>query len=88
MTDCIEDLTGRDYAGSRSITASGRVCQRWNSQIPHLHNTTSNDLPDASLDDAANYCRNPDNSPTGPWCYTLDIDMISETCDIPLCTGN
>ena len=30
-----------------------------------------------------NFCRNPDLSPTGPWCYTLDFpNMRRERCDI------
>lgn len=86
-TDCVEDFSSRDYTGTRSITASGRVCQRWNSQLPHAHNINVDDLPDASLGDAANFCRNPDGRSTGPWCYTLDVDLVTETCGIPLCTG-
>ncbi|XP_060536177.1 uncharacterized protein LOC132708084 [Cylas formicarius] len=33
-----------------------------------------------------NYCRNPDKRPTGPWCYTMNNDLIYESCAIPLCS--
>ena len=32
-----------------------------------------------------NYCRNPDKSPTGPWCYTRDATVRREPCHVPIC---
>ncbi|VDI40324.1 Hypothetical predicted protein, partial [Mytilus galloprovincialis] len=32
-----------------------------------------------------NYCRNPDEDPIGPWCFTTDPDVLWEECSIPLC---
>ena len=32
-----------------------------------------------------NYCRNPDNDPNGPWCYTTDRNKRYDYCDIPTC---
>ncbi|CBY23583.1 unnamed protein product [Oikopleura dioica] len=32
-----------------------------------------------------NFCRNPDNEPGGPWCYTTDPDRRWEYCGIPTC---
>ncbi|CAG5105809.1 Oidioi.mRNA.OKI2018_I69.chr1.g2473.t1.cds [Oikopleura dioica] len=34
-----------------------------------------------------NYCRNPDNDPNGPWCYTTDPSVRFAYCDIPRCHG-
>ena len=31
-----------------------------------------------------NYCRNPDNEPEGPWCYTIDPTERWEYC-LPMC---
>lgn len=33
-----------------------------------------------------NYCRNPNNSPEGPWCYTTDPGTQWESCDVPVCS--
>ncbi len=32
-----------------------------------------------------NYCRNPDNEPGGPWCYTTSHNKRWEYCHIPFC---
>jgi apolipoprotein(a) len=53
-----ESLRQMDYRGFQNITASGRVCQRWDSQFPHQHGKTPTNLPNAGLE--GNYCRNPD----------------------------
>ena len=41
----------------------------------------------ASLDESLqkNYCRNPDQSPDGPWCFTRDPTVRRESCAIPNC---
>jgi len=85
ISDCMNP--GDRYVGNRRLTLSGRTCQRWDSQSPHKHNTNPIDLPEASLSEASNFCRNPDNKPTGPWCYTTDLDVIWETCSIHMCNG-
>ena len=38
------------------------------------------------LNDAKNYCRNPQNSGQRPWCFTTDRKKRWEYCDIPKCT--
>ena len=37
---------------------------------------------DDSLSEAGNFCRNPDNSVSGPWCY-VDLDRTRENCLVP-----
>lgn len=32
-----------------------------------------------------NFCRNPNNSPDGPWCFTTDPTVQKETCMVPIC---
>jgi hypothetical protein len=73
--------------GKLAVTNDGKTCQRWDVQTPH-HHTRTNPLnfPDASLVSAANYCRNPDQAPEGPWCYTTDPSKRWQYCDISLCT--
>jgi len=83
---CRETKRGREYKGHTSTTVNGRTCQRWDSQSPNKHkNTNANNYPDATLVAATNYCRNPDNEPNGPWCYTTDKDKRWEYCDVPMC---
>ena len=86
ISDCKD--AGLPYVGNRQLTLSGRTCQRWDSQYPHKHeNTNPERFPEASLSEAANFCRNPDNKVTGPWCYTTDPEVTWETCAIPMCHG-
>ena len=42
-------------------------------------------FPDDTMDDAANYCRNPDVGLKGPWCYTTDPSERWEFCEIDYC---
>ena len=47
------------------------------------------DFSDESVQDAVNYCRNPD--PTlrteGPWCFTTEQDLVWDYCNVPFCDG-
>ncbi|CAH1777812.1 unnamed protein product, partial [Owenia fusiformis] len=74
------------YLGKTAKTISGRTCQRWDSQSPHPHDKYDPALfPESTIEEASNYCRNPTNNPGGAWCYTTDVDVEWEYCDIPLC---
>ena len=67
---CKTTSAGATYRGTTNTTASGLPCQRWDSQLPHEHiNNHAGRFPDATLEEAANYCRNP-----GPW---FNIKMSS-----------
>ena len=79
---CIECRTtpqGREYAGRISRTWTGKICQRWDSQIPHRHAYEE-------VGESANYCRNPDvGALAAPWCFTLDPLTRWQYCDVPRC---
>jgi len=70
-----------DYRGHVSVTKTGKTCQRWDSQLPHNHNNKPEQKPNKGLE-YNNYCRNPDGSAGGAWCYTTDPKTRWENCDI------
>ncbi|KAL4218315.1 hypothetical protein ACF0H5_023051 [Mactra antiquata] len=80
-----DDLLSMNYTGSTNLTRSGKDCQRWDSQIPHGHNLTDENFPEATLSDVKNYCRDPTASGY-TWCYTTDPETRWEHCDVSSCT--
>ncbi|XP_075404469.1 prothrombin [Tenrec ecaudatus] len=87
LTKCLEGncMLGlvQFYFGNVSVTRSGIECQLWRSRYPHKPEINSTTHPKADLRE--NFCRNPDGSTTGPWCYTTDPTVRREECSIPLC---
>ncbi|XP_073483556.1 plasminogen-like [Aquarana catesbeiana] len=73
---------GESYQGNIAITASGKTCQAWSAQEPHMHSRTTDNYPCKNLE--KNYCRNPDGE-SMPWCYTTDKATRWEFCEIPSC---
>ena len=66
------------------MTKSGYTCQRWDMQKPHKHESnTPETKPRSGLD--RNYCRNPDQEPMGPWCYTTTPGKRWDYCNVKLC---
>ena len=68
------------YSGTKSTTRTGRECQKWTSEVPHVpypDMTKPEDFPEGDIDH--NYCRNPDNAEL-PWCYTMDPNIRWEFC--------
>uniref|UniRef100_A0A8C7XRA7 Hepatocyte growth factor n=1 Tax=Oryzias sinensis TaxID=183150 RepID=A0A8C7XRA7_9TELE len=78
--------TGQSYRGRRSVTVNGILCQAWASPIPHEHKFMSKKFKKSDLRE--NYCRNPDNSTVGPWCFTTDPrpQLRHQECGIPQCS--
>ena len=86
--DCKRATFGGDYTGTANRTISGLACQRWDAQTPHSHTFTDpKAYPDTTLEDAANYCRNPAPSDgVGLWCFTMDSGTRWEVCEeVPDC---
>ncbi|CAH1784926.1 unnamed protein product, partial [Owenia fusiformis] len=84
--ECKTSQEGWEYLGEESHTATGIQCQRWDAQYPHQHDKNDpSRFPDATLEDAANYCRNPDMHSGGPWCYTVDPNVRWVPCRISFC---
>ena len=79
---CDETLYGRKgrrYRGCQTQTIGGYECQPWMSQFPHAHAQTEDRFIDETLEEAGNYCRNPDGGDT-IWCYTTDPEKRWEYC--------
>uniref|UniRef100_A0A8C2I1V2 Hepatocyte growth factor b n=1 Tax=Cyprinus carpio TaxID=7962 RepID=A0A8C2I1V2_CYPCA len=83
MRECIIG-SGLNYKGKRSVTKSGVQCQLWNSKTPHEHNFLPQRHKHRDLQE--NLCRNPDNTTTGPWCFTTDPKIRHQDCSIPQCS--
>eukprot|EP00918_Siedleckia_nematoides_P077292 GHVU01169022.1.p1 GENE.GHVU01169022.1~~GHVU01169022.1.p1 ORF type:complete len:183 (-),score=20.57 GHVU01169022.1:193-741(-) len=85
---CKKDFAGKDYSGTLAKTKNGKDCQAWNTNTPHTTSAAAKfgaNYPEGNVDDANNYCRNPDGDNGGPWCYTTNIGTRWEYCDIALC---
>ena len=79
---CDETLVddGYSYKGCQTKTRSGIECQAWSSQTPHEHHRSDSDFDGETMEQAGNYCRNPDHDDT-IWCYTTDDNTRWEFCD-------
>ncbi|XP_007457640.1 PREDICTED: plasminogen-like isoform X5 [Lipotes vexillifer] len=80
--DCYQG-NGQSYRGTSSTTITGRKCQSWSSMLPHRHQKTPENYPNAGL--TMNYCRNPD-ADKSPWCYTTDPSVRWEFCNLKKCS--
>ncbi|KAK6180051.1 hypothetical protein SNE40_012270 [Patella caerulea] len=80
--DCYNG-TGSSYNGKTSRTKSGHTCQSWTSNKPHQHFYSAR-YPELAKD-GNNYCRNPGNEESEPWCFTTNKNVVKEMCNIPKC---
>lgn len=86
---CKVSHLGLDYIGHIAQTESRVRCQSWTATKP-VHKVDESFVDkmfsDFSMKRSKNYCRNPDHHAFGPWCYTMESNLINETCAIPLCS--
>ncbi|ESO99034.1 hypothetical protein LOTGIDRAFT_174035 [Lottia gigantea] len=73
-----------NYQGKMNFTWNDTSCERWD-QIPTNLNFNMENLPDDSVKDAENYCRNPDNSASVPWCFVKNY-TDRENCMVQKCS--
>lgn len=89
FTKCKMSHLGLEYMGDISLTEGGVRCQSWSIGAKAVHKVsdayTDAKFPEGSKKAAKSYCRNPSRSERGPWCYTMDVDLIDDSCGIPLC---
>uniref|UniRef100_A0A673BG26 Hepatocyte growth factor a n=1 Tax=Sphaeramia orbicularis TaxID=375764 RepID=A0A673BG26_9TELE len=76
--------TKDNYRGRRSWTKSNITCQAWSDNNINEHTFYPDRYPVQDLRE--NFCRNPNNDPGGPWCYTTDPNVRAEECGIPQCS--
>ena len=85
--NCRTTFDGYTYTGNLNVTTSGFPCQRWDSHWPYEHNHNDiSEFPDANLDEASNYCRNPIREEPTLWCYTT-ASLRWDFCAVPMCNG-
>ena len=82
--NCLKTLEGNDYVGQLSTTDDNDVCEHWSKLPAHAWNESMANFPDATIGDAANYCRNPNNNRDGPWCFSSKTNT-TKLCNIPSC---
>jgi len=75
---------GVGYHGNADKTETGKPCMNWSVAVKESKGSSAGNFPDTTLEDAKNYCRNPDGD-TKPWCYTTDATARWEYCDVPQC---
>nr|XP_057933860.1 hepatocyte growth factor-like [Doryrhamphus excisus] len=71
------------YRGRRSWTKSNITCQAWSDNNINEHTFYPDRYPTQDLRE--NFCRNPNNDPGGPWCYTTDPNVRAEECGVAHC---
>ncbi|GLV61316.1 Ror [Carabus blaptoides fortunei] len=74
---------GLEFAGETDTTEGGVRCESWLAKSAAA--LTDSMFPGRSIVDARNYCRNPTQSVDGPWCYSMDPELLYDVCMIPLC---
>ncbi|CAB1313753.1 unnamed protein product, partial [Coregonus sp. 'balchen'] len=79
----LPDSTLQTKSRKLSIVKCARGCSR-NKRLPF----TCSFLPrrNRKKDLRENYCRNPDNATSGPWCFTTDHNVRHQDCGVPQCS--
>ena len=63
--ECRETKSGETYTGTVSTTTDGWSCEYWVNIEGTIEGMQAKDFPDESVQNARNYCRNPDNDSRG-----------------------
>uniref|UniRef100_A0A8D2ZJ23 Hepatocyte growth factor a n=1 Tax=Scophthalmus maximus TaxID=52904 RepID=A0A8D2ZJ23_SCOMX len=82
IRECI--IGTKDYRGRRAWTKSNITCQAWSDNNINEHTFYPERYPTQDLRE--NFCRNPNDDPGGPWCYTTDPNVRAEECGVPQCS--
>ena len=84
--ECSQTSQGRDYKGDVTFTLRGLTCLRWDDAM--IHDVTADDLPDVTLAEAGNKCRNPRGfNRSVPWCYVMGLSGLEwEYCAVIFCS--
>ncbi|CAG0888819.1 unnamed protein product [Darwinula stevensoni] len=87
--ECKLTRSGGEYVGRRNSTISGFPCQHWLARFPNSEEFMKKSLsafPD-EVDGSHNFCRNPDNTSHGPWCWSWQSGktLAWEYCNVPFC---
>lgn len=85
QNECYNISSSNLYSGRRNCGLSGTECQAWNVQIPHTHGHVDADFNEGDINLVKNYCRDPLGSKGQPWCFTTDINIQWEYCEIQQC---
>ncbi|KAL5021811.1 hypothetical protein ScPMuIL_000966 [Solemya velum] len=80
--NCFYNGQARNYTGTKSVTKSMHVCQRWDSQEPHRHSYRPHEFPEGFYPE--NFCRTTPDS-AKPWCYTNERKNRWEHCNVNNC---
>uniref|UniRef100_A0A8C7INE6 Hepatocyte growth factor a n=1 Tax=Oncorhynchus kisutch TaxID=8019 RepID=A0A8C7INE6_ONCKI len=76
--------SGVNYKGRRAVTKAKIPCQSWTESFPHEHTFQPARLGKKDLN--GNFCRNPKNESSGPWCFTTDPEVRHQECGLPQCS--
>ena len=83
ICNCKVSSLGLEYKGNAHKTYNGDICRSWTERTARHPFMFLPLFPDKTLEDAENYCRNPDGDVEGPWCYR-SIGSRG-TCNVPFC---
>jgi hypothetical protein len=78
FSDCCDNTC--TYMGTLNTTIDGDPCRRWDEE--GVMRVSLANLPDASISDAANYCRDPGGEGI-LWCYIRGL--MRYFCRVPMC---
>lgn len=81
ITDCYVNNVW-DYAGTKNVTVSGYACDFWTN---HVGSVNVAHLPESTIEDAKNYCRQPTSNNWNIFCYSTNPSYSWEFCGINQC---